>query len=140
MVGKLEKSEIEGLLMSATHAHLGCHADGKTYVVPISFAYDGQRVVGYTSPGQKTEMMRLNPDVCIQVEEITDLANWQSAIVWGRYVELEVSEAAIALGLLIDKYGPIFEEHPAPDRRGREITPPRLASMGASPYGLCTLF
>ena len=126
MVSALSETEIEALLMSATHAHLGCHADGKTYVVPISFAYDGKRILGYTSEGRKIDMMRANPEVCIQVDEIQSLSLWKSAIVWGRYEELRDAAAAIAVGYLIDRYGPIFEANPSPDYRGREITPPRI--------------
>ncbi|MHB8636407.1 MAG: pyridoxamine 5'-phosphate oxidase family protein [Fimbriimonadaceae bacterium] len=126
MISILSEKEIESLLMSAMHAHLGCHADGKTYVVPISFAYDGKRIIGYTSAGDKVTMMRKNPEVCIQVEVIESLTEWKSAVVWGRYEELHGSQAAIAVGYLIDRYGPIFADNPSPNRRGREITPPRI--------------
>ena len=128
MVNTINETEIEALLLSATHAHLGCHANGLTYVVPISFAYDGKRILGYTSAGQKTAMMRENPEVCIQVDEIKNLGEWKSAIVWGRYEELHESQAAIAVGYLIDRYGPIFQDDPSPDHRGREIIPPRVDS------------
>ncbi|HLK15460.1 MAG TPA: pyridoxamine 5'-phosphate oxidase family protein [Fimbriimonadaceae bacterium] len=126
MVKTLSEPEIEALLMSATHAHLGCCADGKPYVVPVSFAFDGKRILGYTNEGKKIQMMRSNPEVCLQVEEITDLTNWKSAIVWGRFEELKDSQAAIAVGYLIDRYGPIFEEQPSTERRGREVTPPSV--------------
>lgn len=126
MVTVLSESEIEAVLLSATHAHLGCHTDDRTYVVPISFAYDGQRILGYTSAGMKIDMMRSNPSVCLQVDEIKSLSDWKSVILWGTYEELHESAAAIAVGYLIDRYGPIFDANPSPDYRGREITPPRL--------------
>lgn len=126
VVSVLSESEIEALLLSATHGHLGCHCDGETYVVPISFAYDGKRLLGYTSPGKKIDMMRANPNVCVQVEQIVNLTDWRSAVVWGKFEELHQAQAAVAVGYLIDRYGPMFQDMPNSDRRGREITPPRV--------------
>lgn len=125
MVRLLSDAEIDALLLTARFGHLGCHAEGVTYVVPMGFAYDGQRIVGYTHEGQKVAMMRANPDVCLQVEEIKSLTEWRSAVVWGRFEELREAQAAVAVGYLIDRYGPIFQDTASPDRRGREITPPK---------------
>ncbi|HWD39412.1 MAG TPA: pyridoxamine 5'-phosphate oxidase family protein [Fimbriimonas sp.] len=126
MVGVLSESEIDELLMTALFARLGCHADGKTYVVPVSFAYDGHRIVGHTTEGLKTAILRRNPSVCLQFDEVKSLTDWKSVILWGEIEELQGVDAAVAAGLLIDRYGPIFEENPSDNRRGREVTPPRL--------------
>ncbi len=32
--------------------------------------------------------MRKNPEVCFQVDEMKDQANWKSVIVWGSYEEI----------------------------------------------------
>lgn len=126
MIRELSETEIWELVDRAQYGHLGCHADGKTYVVPISFARDGDRLIGLTSPGQKIDMMRKNPDVCVQMEEIESLTHWRSVILHGRYEELMGAERARAVGLLIDRYGESFAGDEAEARRGREVTPPRL--------------
>jgi nitroimidazol reductase NimA-like FMN-containing flavoprotein (pyridoxamine 5'-phosphate oxidase superfamily) len=127
MLGTLTQEEIDALLHTANFGHLACNAQGKTYIVPISFAVeDSNTLVGQTTPGLKVDIMRENPEVCICVDEIKDLTNWRSVIAWGTYEELSGIQAAQAMGLLIDKYGPIFEDAPTPDRRGRVVTPPRL--------------
>lgn len=126
MVGELSKRQIDDLLKEQRFVRLGCHVGGKTYIVPVSFALDGDRLVGQTTPGLKVEMMRQNPEVCVQVDDIEDLTNWRSAIVWGTYEELSGAEKAAAMGLLIDRYGEAFGEAEREVRRGRETAPPRV--------------
>lgn len=125
MVGDLSESELDELLATASHGHLGCHAGGRTYIVPIGYAYVDGNFVGQTTPGLKVEMMRENPEVCVQVDEIRSLVDWRSAVVWGRFEELDGAERAAAMGALIDRYGSEFGESQAV-RQGREVVPPRL--------------
>ena len=126
MILQLDESEIWDLVDRALHAHLGCSAGGRTYVVPISYARDGKRLLGLTTTGRKVEMMRENPEVCVQVEEVKSLTDWKSVVLWGRYEELSGAERTQATGLLIDRYGPGFAEGGDDARRGRSVTPPRL--------------
>ena len=82
MLGDLDDFQMERLLLSSTFGHLGCHADGKTYVIPIAYLYHEGRIISYTKDGLKTEIMGKNLHVCLQVKDIRDAANWQSVIVW----------------------------------------------------------
>jgi len=68
MIRALPEEEIWSVVDEAIHGHLACHAGGQTYIVPISYARDGRSLVGVTSIGKKVEMMRENPDVCVQCE------------------------------------------------------------------------
>jgi nitroimidazol reductase NimA-like FMN-containing flavoprotein (pyridoxamine 5'-phosphate oxidase superfamily) len=106
MLGKLNTFQIERLLLSQTYGHLGCHADGLTYVVPMSYVYEEGKILGYTIDGQKIALMRKNPEVCLQVELIEDSAHWQSAIVWGKFRELSGIEADEAIRLLTSRLHP----------------------------------
>ena len=40
----------------------------------------------------KTQFIRSNPQVCLQVEEVTDNTNWRSVMVIGRAVELTLND------------------------------------------------
>ena len=62
-------------------------AEGRTYVVPITYAYDNNSVIGHSSEGLKMRMMRENPWVCVEVDHMDDLANCRSVIAWGRFEE-----------------------------------------------------
>lgn len=126
MVGTLSDIEIDALLADQKFARLGCHALGQTYVVPISFAYSDGRILGQTTPGKKIEMMKTNPEVCVEVDDVRSLTDWRSAIVWGRFEELTGIEAIEAMGKLLDRYGPIFEESRSHERLGRNVIPERV--------------
>ena len=82
MLGSLDSKQIEEVLAHQVVGRIGCSAEGITYVVPISYAYDGEYIYGHTLDGMKISMMRKNPAVCFEVEEMKDMANWKSVISW----------------------------------------------------------
>jgi uncharacterized protein len=88
MFGNLDNKEIEVLLKRQVVGRIGCHAKGLTYIVPVSYAYDGHYIYVYTLEGMKVDIMRNNPKVCFEVDDISCLMNWQSVIVWGEFEEL----------------------------------------------------
>jgi nitroimidazol reductase NimA-like FMN-containing flavoprotein (pyridoxamine 5'-phosphate oxidase superfamily) len=86
--GELDDRAIEQLLQSEFVARIACYADDKLYVVPVTYAYtreDGfDALIGHSADGRKVRMMRKNPEVCIEVDRIVDLANWRSVVATGR--------------------------------------------------------
>ena len=56
----------------------------------------------------KVEMMRENPEVCFEVEQVDNLANWRSVIAWGNYEELHGEPAAKAMEKLIARVMPLL--------------------------------
>jgi uncharacterized protein len=88
MFGNLDQTGIDEVISSNIVGRIGCHADGKTYVVPISYVYDGECIYAHTSGGLKIDMMRRNPEVCFQVDSMEDMADWRSVIAWGTFEEL----------------------------------------------------
>lgn len=107
MFGTLSAEEIEGILSRQILGRIGCHIDNVTYVVPISYAYDGEFIYALTREGMKVNMMRRNSHVCFEVEEIPDMGNWKSVICWGEYEELpNRTERHQALVLLHDRQLP----------------------------------
>lgn len=53
--------------------------------------------------------MRKNPMVCFQVDEMINMANWNSVIAWGEYEELGPSkERNHALRQLLDRPLPVI--------------------------------
>lgn len=108
MLGTLSTDEIEDLLRSQVVARLGCHADGRTYVVPITYAYDGESLIAHSTEGLKLRMMRSNPYVCVEVDQMDNLANWRSVIARGRFEELFGGDASAALLALRDRFRPLM--------------------------------
>ena len=100
MFKNLDKEQIESVIYENITGRLGCHADGKTYVIPVSYAYDGKCIYVRTFEGLKISMMRKNPNVCFQVDSMEDMADWKSVIAWGTFEEL-ISEEERNEGLKI---------------------------------------
>ena len=106
MLGTLDAAAVEALLHDEVVGRLGCHADGRTYVVPIVYAYDGEAVYGHSRDGLKLRMMRANPRVCFEVDRMRDLANWESVIASGTFEELHGDRAAAAMARLVERLAP----------------------------------
>lgn len=95
---------MDHLLSKELIGHLGCYADEQVYITPISYAYDGQYIYAHTYAGMKLQMMRKNPSVCFQVDDMHDLSNWQSVIIWGEFEELSSDEQReFALDMLMNR-------------------------------------
>jgi nitroimidazol reductase NimA-like FMN-containing flavoprotein (pyridoxamine 5'-phosphate oxidase superfamily) len=107
MFGTLTPLETEELLGKNVLGRIGCHANDTTYIVPISYAYNNKTVYCHTREGQKLQMMRQNPKVCFEVDELADMANWKSVIAWGDFEELTSGvERREALGFLVNRVLP----------------------------------
>src|SRR5205085_2181015 len=66
----------------------GCCLDGKPYVVPVNYCFDGTSIIAHSQEGLKIRMMRSNPNVCFEVDEMKSFTEWNSVIAWGKYQEI----------------------------------------------------
>ncbi|RXK62905.1 hypothetical protein ESA94_06490 [Lacibacter luteus] len=104
MLGILSKGEIEELLYGSNLGRIGCSYNGKTYVVPVNYIYDGRCVLAHSVEGMKIQIMRKNPSVCFEVDEISNNKNWKSVIAQGTYTELTGErERYDAMKLFVDR-------------------------------------
>ncbi|MCW5909645.1 MAG: pyridoxamine 5'-phosphate oxidase family protein [Cyclobacteriaceae bacterium] len=128
MLGELSTSEIESVLANNVVGRLGVQADGKVYIVPVTYVYAGGAIYGHTTEGLKIDLLRKNPQCCFEVDEIQTIADWQSIMAWGRFEELQGVEAADALEKISAKLLPMFPgetSHPSrmgPTSSGRTST------------------
>ncbi len=122
MLGELNTREIERILRGNIIGRIGCHAFGKTYVVPITYAYDGCAVYARSNEGMKLHMMRANPHVSFEVDCMDQVGNWESVIATGLFEEIAGDEAHSRFAWLIDQItdclsGPPGETvHPRDDK------------------------
>lgn len=107
MIGQLDHQEMEELLRSSVVGRIGCHAEGRTYVVPVSFVYEDGAVIGHSASGLKMQMMRENPSVCFEVDAMEDVGNWRSVIAWGKFEELHGADADRAMAALVARLLPL---------------------------------
>jgi nitroimidazol reductase NimA-like FMN-containing flavoprotein (pyridoxamine 5'-phosphate oxidase superfamily) len=89
MLGNLQAHQIEDVLKNQLVGRIGCSLNGETYIVPISYAYDGDYIYCHTSEGKKTAIMRNNPKVCFQVDEMKDRHDKERRNLWQQVKKLE---------------------------------------------------
>ncbi len=92
MLGTLSTREIDNLLCRQVIGRIGCHANGLTYVVPTSYVYENDSIYCHSEEGLKVTLMRYNPDVCFEVDDLTNVANWKSVVCWGVFEEITEQE------------------------------------------------
>src|SRR5207249_4434522 len=93
-VEDMPNAEMHELLHRQNFSHLGCAREGRPYVVPMNYAFDGKDLYFFTTEGMKTQFIESNPEVCLQVEEVTDSAHWSSVMVIGKAQRLTQTEDA----------------------------------------------
>ena len=78
------REEALEVLANQPVAHLGIVIDGSPYVTPMSYVFDGERILFRTMAGKKLDGIRANPAVCIETADFDpDTGAWVSVIVRG---------------------------------------------------------
>jgi nitroimidazol reductase NimA-like FMN-containing flavoprotein (pyridoxamine 5'-phosphate oxidase superfamily) len=135
MIGNLTSGEIEEVLSSQLIGRVGCHVDDITYIVPVTYAYDGEYIYGHTREGMKISMMRQNPKICFQTDHMDDMANWKSVIAWGEFEELsEPGERNHALQKLIARNLPLVSSETVHLSPNWPFTPEDVTSIKGIVY------
>lgn len=89
----LPDDEIEALLSRAIVGRIACcghgvSGDGRPYLVPLAYGYDGESVYAHSGPGRKLDLMRAEPRVTFEVDEATAPDRWRSVIAEGTFEEI----------------------------------------------------
>ena len=105
-VEDMSPAEMHALLQRESFGHLGCARDNRPYVLPMNYAYDGKELYFFTTQGMKTQYIKANSQVCLQVEEINDSTHWKSVVVIGRANELTSAEETQRAMKLITQSNP----------------------------------
>ncbi|MBN8824190.1 MULTISPECIES: pyridoxamine 5'-phosphate oxidase family protein [unclassified Spirosoma] len=92
MLHNLSPEVTDFVLRNQFFGRIGCYADGQVLVLPVAYLYDGQAIYGQTREGTKTHLLRKNPKVCFEVDEMTTPTCWRSVVIQGEYEELQGDE------------------------------------------------
>jgi nitroimidazol reductase NimA-like FMN-containing flavoprotein (pyridoxamine 5'-phosphate oxidase superfamily) len=107
MIGTLSDVEMENLLHSQLIGRLACIQGDEPYIVPMAFAYEGSQILCQTTPGLKLATLRLHPKVCFEVDQLTDLRNWKSVILFGTFREIQELQMSPSRQWLFDRIFPM---------------------------------
>lgn len=92
-IDEMSREECLRVLAHAPVARLACASENQPYVVPVYLAYcqsaDGDDYLyGFTTLGRKVTWMRANPQVCVEVDEISCRSQWVSVVAFGQFEEI----------------------------------------------------
>jgi nitroimidazol reductase NimA-like FMN-containing flavoprotein (pyridoxamine 5'-phosphate oxidase superfamily) len=127
MLGTLDAEQVEEILRREVVGRVGCHAEGRTYVVPITYAYAGGCVYAHSGEGLKLRLMRANPRVYFEVERVRSMLDGESVVADATFEELHGEEAHAAMRLDIDRLVPLLVSETAelrPEMYPRRAHPP----------------
>ncbi|MES2265118.1 MAG: pyridoxamine 5'-phosphate oxidase family protein [Bacteroidota bacterium] len=117
MLGKLNETQIERLLKDQVIGRIACQAKGELYLVPINYIYKDGYIYSHSAEGKKIRMMRENPAVCFEVEQIQSVFRWQTVIASGVFEEItDLEEKQQAMQGIIHRIMPLVtspDGHPS---------------------------
>jgi uncharacterized protein len=96
MLRELSPDVMDYVLSSQFFGRIGCASNGQVLVLPVTYLYDGQAIYGQTREGSKVRLLRQNPTVCFEVDEVCSPSVWRSVVVQGIYEELQGDERLYA--------------------------------------------
>jgi nitroimidazol reductase NimA-like FMN-containing flavoprotein (pyridoxamine 5'-phosphate oxidase superfamily) len=94
VIRELSSVDIEALLRTAIVGRIACcghgvTGDGRPYLVPLAYGYDGDAVYAHSGPGRKLDLMRAEPRVTFEVDEAIVSDRWRSVIAEGTFEEID---------------------------------------------------
>ena len=108
MTGQLNEMQINNILSSQVIGRLACTDGKQPYIVPVTYAYDGEYIYGQSNEGTKLDILRKNPFICFEIDMMTDMRNWQSVMVTGKFEELKKKGALKAREILFNSAFPLM--------------------------------
>ncbi|HVL47608.1 MAG TPA: pyridoxamine 5'-phosphate oxidase family protein [Candidatus Thermoplasmatota archaeon] len=119
---EMTHEEVRAFITGNRFGYLGLADDGRAYVIPLFYAYDGRTFWFHANPGLKDEYIARTREACLTVVRAWSEDEWESVIASGpiRPVDFQ-EEAARAMDALMavpmpPAYG--VTEHGEPRRAG----------------------
>jgi nitroimidazol reductase NimA-like FMN-containing flavoprotein (pyridoxamine 5'-phosphate oxidase superfamily) len=104
MIGKLTQEQIDDVLNHNQLGRIGCCYNNMPYIVPVNYVYDGKHIIGHSLAGMKIDMMRKNPFVCFEVDDVKSFTEWRSVILHCQYQEITDERGRYeAMKLFVDR-------------------------------------
>jgi len=101
----LTTEQTEAVLANGRLGHVACWSENEVYVTPMSYVFLDNVFYFRTGEGRRTDALRQDPKVCVEVTRLKEGDAWESALFWGeaRFVD-DVDERARVVQALLAKY------------------------------------
>ncbi len=102
VIRHLDSTGIEKLLSNSIVGRIACNQSGeRPYLVPLAYAYDGESVYAVSGPGRKLDLMRADPQISFEVDQVEQSDRWESVVAEGEFEEVtDADEIQMAVALL----------------------------------------
>ena len=102
VIRHLDPEGIEILLTNSLVGRIACNAPGEhPYLVPLAYAYDGDSIYAVSGPGRKLDLMRADPRISFEVDQVEQADRWRSVVAEGEFEEVtDADEIQLAIGSL----------------------------------------
>lgn len=127
MLRELTSEVVDSILRQQYFGRIACAADGQVLIEPVTYLFDGYYIYGQTREGTKIRMLRQNPNVCFEVDEMVAPDFWRSVVVQGTFEELEGDERLYVEQRLGVRTPPLFAYETTQPQNGtaQTVAPPR---------------
>jgi uncharacterized protein len=89
MMGSLTEKQIDEVLRTEVIGRIAYVADGRPYIVPVTYVYNGEGYVfSHSGEGHKIASLRKHPEVCFEVEQIRSMSDWRTVVARGTFEEV----------------------------------------------------
>jgi nitroimidazol reductase NimA-like FMN-containing flavoprotein (pyridoxamine 5'-phosphate oxidase superfamily) len=89
IIAPLAPERIEELLATSLIGRIACATpEGRPYLVPMGYGYDGDAIYAIGFPGRKIALMRAQPLVVFEVDRGSAEDEWESVVAEGTFEEL----------------------------------------------------
>lgn len=78
MLKELSAAEVERRVAAERVARLGCHPDGRTYAVPLTYACEDAASGGHFATELKLAILRKPPNGCVESDHVEALSSGRS--------------------------------------------------------------
>jgi uncharacterized protein len=105
-IDEMSAKEMHELLRKVEYGHLGFIYEAKPAVIPMHYYLEGSDIYLFTTEGMKTDGINMNPEVCLQVEEVHGSLHWRSVMVKGQAERLTCQPEIDRIMQLIKQHNP----------------------------------
>ena len=136
-----DRDQLDAIIKRNRVCRLGVCDDGKPYVVPMCYGYDGASLYMHGSPkGKKMDILQKNKHVCFEFDEIGATQQAEQACAWGiDYKSIiglgtaefldDIEEKRKALNCIMQQYTDQPFEFPEPAIKGTCVIKIHIDSM-----------
>ncbi len=88
MLAELSPAEITETLAANDLGRIGCRQGDRIFIFPVNYIFRHDMAYCQSYEATKIAMMREQPDICFEVEDIRGFSHWKTVMGWGIFEEL----------------------------------------------------